>query len=138
MFKRYFAAAAIALTVAGASHAQQGQSLGAVPVDEGFIIDELETRGGLPRITIALAALPYEGKIAICAAVSSRRTPTLRQIMRAMDVSSGTRTIQRGLHFAAQYPEHQNLMGQPANCVLTNAPAVENPDLGLSMSRTRF
>ena len=126
------------MLAAGTAGAQTGQPAGEAVITESFIISELSTTGGIADIDFALAFTEQDGRVVVCAATAAPLSGTLRQIMRAMVITEGSRTILRGLQWAPNYPAGTDLIGQTAGCQATRHPAPETPDFGFDLSRTRF
>ncbi len=128
-----------ACVAAGAATAQTGEPAGQMRITEdAFYIGEIEGRGGLPDIGIALAFSRQSGRVVVCAATASTLSGTLQRVKRAIVVTESGTTILRGLHWAPNYPPGAGLVGQIADCQITRHVAPENPQFGFDLTRSRF
>lgn len=133
------AASLLALSlIAQTALAQVGEPAGEVVINDSFLIDRLDTTGGLPDIDIAIGFSQQQGRIVVCAATASQLSGTLARVKRALIITEGGNRVMRGLHWSPNYPLGTDLLGQVAECQITRFPAPANPQFGISLERTRF
>lgn len=135
--KLFATAIVLMLGSLSAAVAQTGEPAGQLIIDENFNITKLDGTGGLSDVWVALTIVEQSGRVVVCAATGGRLSGTLRQVKRAIEITEGGTRIMRGIHWSPDYPPG-DLIGQVADCQITNHPMPANPDFGIRLSRSRF
>jgi hypothetical protein len=136
LFRIAFSALSIVLVTACGTP-QTGTTVPDVTIDDSFGRPFLTRNDGV-KLPYRVGIIEDQGTYLVCVAAQNIRTAQERKVLAALKVTINGETLIRGLGWARTYASIGDLNGQQAACRKTLVPIVDDPQIGIELTKTSF